>query len=200
MSRVSVAVFLVAVFCGCAGPRTEGDNATAAPGTNATTERSFASGGAVDMQLDRGTYAIGAAASDHIRVVLTGNAGNTSVDLTTDGTHAKLVVKDTPSNAFTATIEVPKATDLVIRLSAGDLVVADVTGNKDVQAIAGDVDIVVDDPNDYSSVDASVKAGDLRASPFGGSKSGLLQRFTWSGSGKYTLRASLGAGDLTLRK
>ena len=36
------------------------------------------------------------------------------------------------------------------------------------------------------------------ASPFGGSKSGLLQEFTWSGSGKYTLRAHLGAGNLVL--
>jgi hypothetical protein len=43
-----------------------------------------------------------------------------------------------------------------------------------------------------------VKAGDLDASPFGGSKSGLLQEFTWSGDGKYTLRAHLGAGNLVL--
>jgi hypothetical protein len=130
---------------------------------------------------------------------MTGSVGHASVDLTTSGTHANLVVKDTPSNAFKATIEVPQATDLVIRLSAGDLAVAAITGNKDVQAMAGDVDIVVGDSNEYSSVDASIKAGDLRASAFGGSKSGLLQRFTWSGPGKYTLRASLGAGDLTLR-
>jgi hypothetical protein len=57
----------------------------------------------------------------------------------------------------------------------------------------------VGDPNDYSSVDASVKAGDIDAGVFGQSKSGLLQRVTWSGPGKYTLRANLGAGDLVLR-
>jgi hypothetical protein len=44
-----------------------------------------------------------------------------------------------------------------------------------------------------------VKAGDLNATPFGGSKSGLMQHFTWSGPGKYTLRASLGAGNLQLK-
>ena len=41
-------------------------------------------------------------------------------------------------------------------------------------------------------------AGDIQAGAFGGSKSGLLQHFTWSGHGKYTLRANLGAGNLTL--
>ena len=59
--------------------------------------------------------------------------------------------------------------------------------------------IAVGDPDDYSSVDASVKAGDTEAGVFGGSRSGLLQHFTWSGHGKYTLRANLGAGNLVLR-
>jgi hypothetical protein len=49
-------------------------------------------------------------------------------------------------------------------------------------------------------VDASVKAGDIDARVFGGSKCGLFQHFTWSGQGKRTLRAHLGAGNLELRK
>jgi len=76
---------------------------------------------------------------------------------------------------------------------------APIAGNKDVEAYGGDLKIAVGDPNDYSSVDASVKAGEIEAGVFGGSRSGLLQHFTWSGPGKYTLRASLGAGNLTLR-
>jgi hypothetical protein len=48
-------------------------------------------------------------------------------------------------------------------------------------------------------VEATVKAGDIDAGALGESKSGLFQRFTWSGHGKYTLRATLGAGNLSLR-
>jgi hypothetical protein len=76
---------------------------------------------------------------------------------------------------------------------------ASITGNKDVESTAGNVEIAVNDPREYSSVDASVKAGDINASVFGGSKSGLFAHFTWSGPGKYTLRARLGAGNLELK-
>lgn len=162
-------------------------------------EKPFAAGGKIDIQLEGGAYEVQPAADDRIRVTLSGNIGNAKVELAAEGTHAEVKVKDTPNNNFHATIEVPKTADLVIRLSGGDLLMAPITGNKDVEAYGGDIKIGVGDPNDYSSVDASVKAGDINAGVFGGSKSGLLQRFTWSGPGKYTLRASLGAGDLVLR-
>jgi hypothetical protein len=161
-------------------------------------EKPFVTGGKIDMQLDGGGYEIRPAADDRIRFTSNGNTGDAKVELTANGTHADVRVKDTPHN-FRATIEVPKAADLVIRLSGGDLVMAAITGNKDVESYGGDIKIVVGDPSDYSSVDASVKAGDIEAGVFGGSKSGLLQHFTWSGQGKYTLRAQLGAGSLVLR-
>jgi hypothetical protein len=196
---VSVAIVLLAAGCsnvyGCSpsdGP----------PEQNKTslTERLFVSGGTIDMQLDGGNYAVRASADDHIRVALSGNTGNASVELTTSDTHATLVVKDTPHNNFQATIDVPKAADLTIRLSAGNLVMAAIAGNKDVTSNAGNTEITVGDPDEYASVDASVKAGDIDASVFGGSKSGLFPHFTWSGHGKYTLRANLGAGNLVLRR
>jgi len=53
-------------------------------------------------------------------------------------------------------------------------------------------------------MEATVKAGDLNVGAFTGAKTtdsfGLLQRASWSGKGKYTLRANLGAGNLVLRK
>jgi hypothetical protein len=162
-------------------------------------EKPFVAGGSIDMQLDGGAYEVRAAADNRIRVTLSGNIGNANVELTAGGTRADVKVKDTPHNNFHATIEVPKAADYVIRLTGGDLVVAAITGNKDVESYGGNMTIAVGDPNDYSSVDASVKAGDIDAGVFGGSKSGLLQHFTWSGPGKHTLRANLGAGNLVLR-
>jgi hypothetical protein len=190
-SRASFAILLAAGFCASAFLQAQNK-------ANAT-EKPFVAGGRIDMQLDGGTYEVRPAADNHIRVTLSGNTGTAKVALTTNGTHADVTVKDTPHNNFQATIDVPKAADLVIRLSGGNLVMAAITGNKDVESHAGNVEIAVGDPNDYSSVDASVKAGDIDAGVFGGSKSGLFQQFTWSGHGKYTLRAHLGAGNLTLR-
>jgi hypothetical protein len=190
-SRASFVILLVA--CCCASALLQAQTKTSA------TEKPFASGGKIDMQLDGGSYEIRPAAGNHIRVTLSGNAGNAKVELTTSGTHADVRVKDTPHNNFQATIEVPNAADLVVRLTGGNLVIAAITGNKDVESYGGNVQIAVGDPNEYASVDAAVKAGDIDARVFGGSKSGLFQQFTWSGHGKYTLRAHLGAGNLELR-
>jgi hypothetical protein len=190
-SRVSFAILLAAGFCASVFLQAQSK-------TNAT-EKPFVSGGKIDMQLDGGSYEIRPAAGNQIRVTLSGNIGNAKVDLATNGTHADVKVKDTPHNNFQATIEVPKAADLVVRLTGGNLVIGAITGNKDVESYGGNVQIAVGDPNDYSSVDAAVKAGDIDAKVFGGSKSGLFQQFNWSGHGKYTLRAHLGAGNLELR-
>ena len=195
---ILVAAGLCASACLQAHDKADTSEKTVADKPVVAAEKPFAGGGKIDLQLDGGAYEIHPAADDRIRVTLSGNIGNAKVELAADGPHANVNVKDTPRN-FRAAIEVPKVADLVIRFSGGDLVMAPITGNKDVESYGGDIKIGVGDANDYSSVDASVKAGDIDAGVFGGSKSGLLQRFTWSGPGKYTLHANLGAGDLVLR-
>lgn len=162
------------------------------------TEKAFAAGGKIDMRLGAGGYTVRAARDNVIRVTLGDNATAT-VDISTQGTQANVVVKDTPQRNFQATVEVPQAADLVIRLAAGDLIVESISGSKDVESNAGNVDIVTGDSKDYASVDASVQAGDIKAEPFGDSRSGLFSKVSWSGNGKYTLRARLIAGNLTLR-
>ncbi len=162
-------------------------------------EKPFVSGGRIVMHLEAGDYEVRPAADNRIRVTLSGNIANTKVELITSGSLADVTVKDTPHNNFHATIEVPKAADIKIRLSAGNLVVAPITGNKDIESHAGNAEISVGDANDYLSVDASVTAGNIDADAFGGSKSGLFRHFKWSGRGKYTLQAHLGAGNLELR-
>ena len=129
-------------------------------------DQPFVSGGSIDMQLSGGAYTIRPSADDHIRVTLSVSPGNPSkAGLTIDKTSAKLTIEETPRNNFKATIEVPKVTDLVIRLSGGDLEMAAITGNKDIETGGGNVQISVGDPNDYASVDASVKAGNLPRRP-----------------------------------
>jgi hypothetical protein len=164
------------------------------------TDKPFVAGGQIEMQLDGGGYEIQASADNHIRVTLSRYVGNAKAEVTANGTRAEVKVTDTPHGNFHASVEVPKTTDLVVRLTGGELAVGAIAGNKDMESYGGNMTIAVGNSDDYSSVDASVKAGNIDAGVFGGSKSGLLQHFTWSGHGKYTLRANLGAGNLVLRK
>ena len=85
------------------------------------------------------------------------------------------------------------------RLSAGDLTIKGVEGDKDVECRAGDVDIEVAHPEDYRHRDASVLAGSIDASAFNVSKDGLWRSFQQDGAGKYRLHVHLAAGDVTLR-
>jgi hypothetical protein len=103
-----------------------------------------------------------------------------------------------PRNDFQITIHLPKNCDLFLRVPAGDVNVEGISGNKDIEMHAGDLSIQVGNPEQYSHVDASVNAGDVEASRFGESHSGLFRSFQKSGSGKYKLHAHVGAGDVTL--
>jgi hypothetical protein len=199
-SGACAAVMLAAACGGSESPQVQNATPpqTQAQATANVTEKPFVSGGKIEMELDGGNYTVRPGAGAAIRVALSGNTGTAKVDVTTTDTEAKVSVKETPRSHFQATIDVPQAADLVIRLAAGDLKVEAIRGNKDVESTAGNVDIITGDSQDYASVEASVQAGDLNAGPFGESQSGLFRNFTWSGKGKYTLRARLTAGNLTL--
>jgi hypothetical protein len=167
-------------------------------------EKIFVSGGRIEMQLGGGSYTIRPASDTHIRVTIGSESGRARVALTTNATRATVSVTETPSDNFHATIEVPKTSDLIVRLSGGNLVLSGITGNKDIDSVAGNTEISIGDPSEYGSMEATVKAGDLNVGAFTGAKVedsfGLLHRASWSGKGKYTLRANLGAGNLVLRK
>jgi hypothetical protein len=191
-----VSVLLTVFLCpGCSPP---GTTETANP--TVVADQPFASGGKIHIELDGGGYEVRPAADEHIRVTFSGNVGKARAELTINGSQAHVGIKDTPTNNFQATIEVPSAADLEVRSSGGNLEIAGISGNKAIDSTAGNVAVAVRDPNEYSSVDGSVKAGNIEADLFGGSRSGLLQRFTWSGTGKYTLRVSLAAGNLTFKQ
>jgi len=162
-------------------------------------DQPFATAGSIEMQLARGDYSIQAGRDEHIRVSFAGNYDNAAADLSTSDTHANLAIKDTPRSNFRATIEVPATVDVTIHLTAGNLEIGAIRGNKDIDSQAGNVGISIPNSSDYGTVDAAVSVGDLDADPFSKSGSGVSPHVTWSGSGKYTLRASLGAGNLELK-
>jgi len=161
-------------------------------------EKDFVSGGKVEITLESGDYDIRASADNRIHVRWN-EASRARVKLTTNGKSADLRVENTPNNNFHATIEVPALTDLRIRLTAGDMSVAGIKGDKDIEANAGDLNISVGSSSDWGDVDASVTAGDIHAPAFQAAKGGLFRSLNWKGPGKYRLHVHVMAGDVNLR-
>jgi hypothetical protein len=169
----------------------------------AVAQQKFLSGGKINMHLEAGDYTIAGSESSDIVVTYRAATGEklkkVQVEIKVDTSEAELSVHNTPHNDFNALIEVPRHSDLWVRLSAGDLDVQDVEGNKDIESHAGDVEIALSHPEEYGHRDGSVMAGSIDASAFAITKDGLFRSFRQEGSGKYSFHARLGAGDLTIR-
>jgi hypothetical protein len=164
----------------------------------------FPSGQQIRLEFRSGEFRIVGRDANKISVRATGHNAEKAREMTVTfkhfGNHADLqvsngAIKDGPA----ITVEVPKISGLVVRMPFGDLSVEGVSGDRDVELHAGDLNIEVGDANDYHHVDASVNAGDLSAGPFGESRDGLFRSFQKSGTGRYKLHAHVGAGDLNLR-
>ena len=163
--------------------------------------RQFTSGGTIHMDLSAGDYSIRAANDEQIRVTGTCRDPDQQARMRADITiknGVATVVTGGPHNNSHFTIEVPRRSNLVVRLSAGDLQIEKIEGDLDISSHAGDVNIEVGRASDYRSVTASVYAGDVNAPAFGDGKSGLFRSIRWSGPGTHKIYAHVGAGDLNL--
>jgi hypothetical protein len=165
-------------------------------------ERAFSQNGRIRMDLSAGDYHVSGSPDNRIRLEwsLRDAAQLPRVKARADvRDHEATITTDAPSNkGLRVVIEVPKQADLYVRLTAGDLRIEGIQGNKDVELHAGDVRIDVGRADDYRIVDASVWAGDITAPPFQVNKGGLFRSFDWRGGGPYRLHAKLMAGDLHL--
>lgn len=165
-------------------------------------ERPFAKGGTIRLELAAADYRISGTTDEKIRIrsrtSQPEDADKARVEVDVRGTAATIRTAG-PKNGLHFDIEVPQRSDLDIDLSAGDVEVRGIEGNKALSMWAGDVNIDVGRAGLYRQVDASVRVGDISAAPFDISKGGILRSFTWRGGGQYTLRVRLFAGDLTLR-
>jgi hypothetical protein len=172
------------------------------PARSGSLERTFVSDGHVRMDLSAADYRISGSPDTRVRidwsvrdpdalrrVHASAEVRGREISISTDG--------PTSSN-LKFMIQVPVQSDLYVRLTAGDLRIEGIRGNKDVELRAGDLDIDVGRADDYQRVDASLWAGDLHAPAFHVSKEGLFRSFDWNGNGKYRLHAHLMAGDLRL--
>jgi hypothetical protein len=163
----------------------------------------FVDGGTIRLRLSSGDYTVQPGTGGQIRVlwesddldhtrdvkkikVLLENSGNSAL-LRTDG----------PTKHVHFTIEIPVQSNLVLNMRAGDVRIAGIEGNKDIHMTAGDLTIEVT-PASYSLVHATVKVGDLHGKAFGKSSDGIGNSLNWTGAGKYTLHATMFAGDVNL--
>ena len=168
---------------------------------NRITERKFVSGGTVRLNLSAGDYDIVASPDDRIRVTRTGRDADddrVDVDIDVRGSRATVDVDGPLGDGVDARIELPRRSDVVVSLSAGDLRMEGIEGSKDVTMRAGDLSIAVGARDQYRQVNASIKIGDLNAEPFDVRKEGFFRSFEWKGNGKYDLSAHLTVGDLRL--
>jgi hypothetical protein len=178
-----------------------GPSGSQPPRLSDSLERAFAGGGRIYMNLAAGDYRISGAKENRIHILWkvrnTDDLSRVRVQADVKGSEATLAT-DGVRNGFEVEIQVPTRSALRVRLTAGDLTVDGVEGNKDIESHAGDLTIDVGRAEDYGRVDASLWAGDIDASPFNVSKGGLFRSFDWKGNGPYTLHAHLKAGDLRL--
>ncbi len=168
---------------------------------SAPVERTFAAGGTVKLDLSAGEYRIRGTASDRIRITWEADDPDDEVSVTAEVTGTNAVVRASgPKDGFHVSIELPRRSHLVVNLSAGDLQVTGVDGNKDISAWAGDLNIEVGDQALYRRVNASVRIGELDAAAFNVKKEGFLRSFDWTGKGTFDLRATLTVGEITLAR
>jgi hypothetical protein len=103
------------------------------------------------------------------------------------------------NNNLEVKIEVPRRTNLSVRMFAGEVRVEEVKGDKDIDLGAGQVTISSIHDGDYRSVDASVGVGEVQARAFGAEKDGFFRSFSRNNSsGDYRLRAHVTTGEIDL--
>lgn len=199
MKRLAVAVSLLFLFSGSLVAqktvRVTGEDRF---------EADFPSGGHLRLHIRSGDLKVIGSDEQKIKIRYWGKnaseARDVKVSLRTMGNTGVLHVHGGPRNEFRIEIQIPKASNLFLRMPAGDADVENLVGDKDVELHAGDLKMAIGSPDEYAFADASVLAGDLETGPFGVTKDGLFRSFHHQGSGKYKLHAHVGAGDLTLKR
>jgi hypothetical protein len=166
-------------------------------------QQKFVSGGTIRLHLEAGGYTV--APSDSDKIIVTCHARSeeqlrrVNVEIKTSTTTADVYLSKTPHNNFRATIEVPRRSNLWARLSAGELDVEEVEGDKNLEVLAGRIQVDIPHSDLYGHRDASVTTGSIEASAFDVSKGGLFRSFEQRGPGMYRLHAHVIAGEIDLR-
>jgi hypothetical protein len=163
-------------------------------------EMAFVDNGKISIKLSAGEHRISRSEGDDIRIswrVEDDDIGDVETETSVNGSSAKIDI-DGPRENFQTVIEVPGHSDLVVRMSAGELDIEHIEGSKDIKLRAGNLSIEVGNADKYAHVKGSLWAGDIDAGPFSQEKSGLFRSIEWEGEGDHKLRFKLYAGDVKL--
>jgi len=96
-------------------------------------------------------------------------------------------------------IEVPRKTSLRVDMSAGEVKVEEIAGDKDIDLYAGRIMISSTRPWDYRSVDVSVSIGAVKAPVYGTQQGGFFRGITKeTADGEYSLHAHVITGEIDL--
>lgn len=162
-------------------------------------EAKFVSGGRIRMSLCSSGIEIIGTDDAALRVSYHPERDSVRVRIEVSGNNADLRLTGCSHNNFQARIEIPKSSDLYVRMMAGQLDVLDVTGDKDIELSFGQLNVDVGKTEQYARVDASVNTGEINASAFNVDKGGLFRSFNQKGPGKYRVHTHVGAGQVDLR-
>lgn len=168
-----------------------------------TFETNLAPGANLRLHLHDGDFRIVGSDSEKISVHVEGKnveqAKHIRIQLKRSNGTVDLKLSHVPKNELQVTIEIPRSTNLYARMRGGDLSVEGVVGDKDLELTGGNLTIQVGSPEDYASVDLSVRFGDVSGTQFGDPKGWLGNSVRKDGNGKYRLHAHVMAGDLVLK-
>jgi hypothetical protein len=127
--------------------------------------------------------------AEQIRLRFSGNENHGKLTIT-GGSH---------EGNFQVRVEVPRKTSLRVKMSAGQVKVEDIVGDKDIDLYAGQISIASARLWDYRSVHVSVDIGDVNAQIYGADKGGFFRTFSkQSAAGEYSLHAHVMTGQIEL--
>ncbi|HTC47594.1 MAG TPA: hypothetical protein VK722_09755 [Candidatus Aquilonibacter sp.] len=163
-------------------------------------EQNLGDSKALTMELGTGTYEIQPGTSDKVTVVYrTGNTrgiGDIKVSLTTAA--QKGLLKIGGAKNIDATIEIPKAMGLSVKLATGNMDVKGIEGDKEFDLGTGTVKVDMISPDQYADIDASVKVGEVDGGSLGHFYSVGGSSLRKRGPGKYNLYAHVKVGNVIL--
>lgn len=148
------------------------------------------------MKLSAGGYKLRGTSQDgkiHVRWQAE-DSDAVRVSLEVKGGEAWLQAKG-PHDNFQVEIDLPRRTDIAIRLSVGELDIQGIEGHKDLACRVGEIS-VAEQKADLRSAEAGVKIGGLHV--FGTERGGFFRSERWRGTGAYDLLAKVGTGEVRL--
>lgn len=114
------------------------------------------------------------------------------------GSQVRLEVKAPVSLSVDAEIEVPSPISLEVHMTGGDLTVAGVDGDKNLQLFAGDLKVDVGTLEKVRDAEVSVRVGDVDVPPIGEVHGWLGHTWRYQGNGPYRVYAHTSFGDASI--